>query len=49
VSSENEALRRRFPGALWVALAVRFLDGGGDAIESFGGVVAEAGTGASTC
>ena len=49
VSSEKEALRRRFPGALWVALAVRFLDGGGDAVESFGGVVAEAGTGASTC
>ena len=47
-TGDKEALRRRFPGAFGVALASRFFDGSCDAVESFGGVGTEAGTGAST-
>ena len=39
------AFSRGFRGCL----AIRFFDGGGDSVESFGGVGTEAGTGASTC
>ena len=47
-TGDKEALRRRFPGAFGVALASHFFDGSCDAVESFGGVGTEAGTGAST-
>jgi hypothetical protein len=48
-AGDNEALRRRFPGAFGVALACGFFDGVGDAVENFGGAGIDSGTGASTC